>query len=256
MKVYCINLDSRPDRWKKIQSRFNKVCSDSELISGLKISDLKRFSAVTPDDPEATKIGHFGSKKEKACALSHYRVWKKAIDDGCSRVMILEDDVRFHKDFVKIIRQKLEDLTIEDKNWHCLSLNYVSLFINWDGGWEKMKSQTLAGGYILSWKGLQFLTHNFGFTILPSDHMIRCLYLQGHSYGYFPWLCVQDYSDSDIQSLEHFNSMASWFKDIYFPHKQDLYHSDEEINSDVINSEIEVFDKTIHLLNKDGNSML
>lgn len=213
MKIYCINLDSRPDRWGRMKKRFEELGFDN----------VERFSAVTPDDPEVQNIGHFGSRKEKACALSHYRVWKLAQERGETHILVLEDDVRFHKNFKIILEDKVQKLLNQDKLWDCLSLNYVSLNINWTTGWEQMRSQTLAGGYLLSPKGLNFLTHNFGSIILPSDHMIRCLYLQGHSYGHFPWLCVQEYEDSDIQSPEHFQFMAEWFKNKYFPQFGELY---------------------------------
>lgn len=53
---------------------------------------------------------------EIGCFLSHYLVWKKVVKNDYSRVMVLEDDIRFEPYFrhkVQFIVHELERLQIE-----------------------------------------------------------------------------------------------------------------------------------------------
>ena len=68
-KVYCINLDSRKDRWKECVIEFNKI--------GI-LDEVERFSAVKHERGIA------------GCTLSHYEIIKKCKKDGCKNVLIFE----------------------------------------------------------------------------------------------------------------------------------------------------------------------
>ena len=88
-KIYCINLDSREDRWESVQKEFDKV--------GI-LNKVKRISAVTkqevPYDPRPVKgksdlLGAF------ACSLSHEKCLKNAVENDYSNYLVFEDDVCF-----------------------------------------------------------------------------------------------------------------------------------------------------------------
>lgn len=71
--IYCINLDSRPDRWISVQQEFKKI-----WINTL----VKRFSAVyTP------KNGHLW------CMLSHRLIVEEAVSKKWKNVLVFEDDI-------------------------------------------------------------------------------------------------------------------------------------------------------------------
>ena len=96
-KIFCINLDKRPDRWKVALSEFNKV--------GLG-SHVERYSAIEHEE------GCIG------CALSHYNIIKKAKEEGYKNVLIFEDDVEFlrtdqFEDVVINAFSQLESLNID-----------------------------------------------------------------------------------------------------------------------------------------------
>lgn len=91
-KIYCINLDSRPDRWELAQREFEKV--------GI-LNKVKRMSAVTkqevPYDPRPVKgksdlLGAF------ACSLSHSKCLQDAMENNYSNYLVFEDDICF-KDY-------------------------------------------------------------------------------------------------------------------------------------------------------------
>ncbi|KKM26889.1 hypothetical protein LCGC14_1580230 [marine sediment metagenome] len=88
LKVFCINLDDRPDRWAEVQEEVKKI--------GITI---ERFPAIKH------KRGHTG------CILSHIEVWKMAKSLGVW--MTIEDDILFlshpKQNLEKAIKQLPDD---------------------------------------------------------------------------------------------------------------------------------------------------
>ncbi len=91
MKVYCINLDRRPDRLAHMTEQFERL--------GI---DFIRVPAVDGQDPgvwtEAKKcgVGFVGKKMSDgayACFQSHRKIWQMLIESGDGHAMVLEDDV-------------------------------------------------------------------------------------------------------------------------------------------------------------------
>lgn len=74
-KIYCINLDRRPDRWQECIKEFNRI--------GLPLEKVTRFSAID------MKHGGMG------CYASHITVMEDALVNNYQRTLILEDDVMF-----------------------------------------------------------------------------------------------------------------------------------------------------------------
>ena len=79
-EIYCINLDSRGDRWWDVQHEFDKVGISKRV---------KRFKAIVGDG-----INSF-QKAENGCRLSHCEIIKQAKERGLKNVLIFEDDVVF-----------------------------------------------------------------------------------------------------------------------------------------------------------------
>jgi hypothetical protein len=76
LKAFCINLDSRPDRWVQVQEAFKPT--------GI---SLERFSAIKNDDGM------------RGCGASHVAVIKEAQKRGLPWVLIVEDDCQPVPDF-------------------------------------------------------------------------------------------------------------------------------------------------------------
>ena len=79
-KIYCINLDSRKDRWEKCVSKFSSL--------GIK-DKVERFSAIN--------LSHLKDLNPKirgraGCALSHALILRKAKDLKLNNYLVLEDD--------------------------------------------------------------------------------------------------------------------------------------------------------------------
>ena len=74
-KIFCINLDSRPDRWEEAQKEFEKACIQDRV---------ERFPGiVVPGNPD------------KGAHLSHAGCIRLAKEQGCRNVLILEDDIEW-----------------------------------------------------------------------------------------------------------------------------------------------------------------
>lgn len=104
--IYCINLDTRADRWQKMDEQFSRLRIDAH-----------RFPASTglPADhnPRRKTLGQIG------CLKSHCAVIKDAMAKGYKQIMVLEDDVVFCDDFherLAYCTKKLPD------NWDTLYL--------------------------------------------------------------------------------------------------------------------------------------
>jgi len=98
---YCINLDSRKDRWEAVQGEFEKIHFYPE-----------RFSAIQDEIPA------------RGCYKSHLAILKEAQAKD-TNVFIFEDDVEFvhphnsgsvyYGDIIDVIEQSMEELAVF--NW-------------------------------------------------------------------------------------------------------------------------------------------
>lgn len=93
--VYCLNQDSRPDRWKQAINEFDRV--------GL--SKYHRFPSVPADQPI------------RSFCLSQYAMLKTFLTTGSQTLLILEDDVIF--DGLGMLERSIADLPA---NWDMLFL--------------------------------------------------------------------------------------------------------------------------------------
>lgn len=82
-KIYCINLDRRPDKWLKSFEEFSK----NNLI-------VDRVSAIDGNNLGKTRINPW----ELGCFQSHILVLRDMIKNGYEKILVLEDDIEFMSD--------------------------------------------------------------------------------------------------------------------------------------------------------------
>ena len=90
-EIFCINLDSRPDRWASFLKEAKRL--------GI-AHRVKKFSAIVPP----SKDGALG------CKLSTLSIIKKAKNKNLKNFLILEDDVVFKKNALKNLSVSLSQL--------------------------------------------------------------------------------------------------------------------------------------------------
>ena len=83
-KIYCINLDRRPDRWARCEEIFKKHDLSVERVSAV---DKRTLSGGT------LPLGALGVLR------SNLGIIKGAKSDGLSKICIFEDDIELDDDF-------------------------------------------------------------------------------------------------------------------------------------------------------------
>lgn len=86
--IYVINLPTRPDRKQEMLAEFENIGL------GRNHPIVEFFPAVRPES-----AGEFPSIGARGCFLSHLGVLRDAQEHGYERILILEDDLNFSRDF-------------------------------------------------------------------------------------------------------------------------------------------------------------
>lgn len=89
-KTFCINLDSRPNRWKSALEEFAKNSFNVEKISAI---DGSKTNLEFPPEIKEGAVG---------CSLSHLYTMKLAKQLNLKNYLVLEDDVKFVDNFQQI----------------------------------------------------------------------------------------------------------------------------------------------------------
>lgn len=101
-KIYCINLDRRPDKWEKSKAEFEK----NNLI-------VERVSAIDGNNLGETRI----SKWELGCVQSHLFVLRDMLAKGYEKILVFEDDIEFIPNVQKYF---VDNVRLIPANWQML----------------------------------------------------------------------------------------------------------------------------------------
>lgn len=170
-KIYCINLDSRPDRWQEVSARFQEL--------GI-AEDVTRVSAIIAEDPR------------QGCRDSHVQCVLDAEKNNCENILILEDDVLFLQENKPDFRSIIQLLKNNSK-WDLFYLGgspmYPARFI----GKSVFKSRFFSThAYVVNKKAFPKIQS----ATLPIDFWF-CF--NTVSYGLYPIYAVQGESFSNIR---------------------------------------------------------
>lgn len=98
---YCINLDSRPDRWNHSLKQFEKL-GIAKII--------KRISGVDFGD-KSVESGRAG------CTAAFFKVFQKTLINKDRIFTIFEDDVLFYSDSAELINAAMDTILINGIEW-------------------------------------------------------------------------------------------------------------------------------------------
>lgn len=87
-KIYCINLDRRPDRWQSVSEQFR--------LHNLRV---ERFAAIDAQLCGITPV--------QAFTRSHYEVIAKSQQAAAKSVLIFEDDAVLHPIFNQLLEESM-----------------------------------------------------------------------------------------------------------------------------------------------------
>jgi hypothetical protein len=110
--IYVINLDKRPEKWKRVKKSFDKRHLKVNRVSGIdgKLIPPSVLEELAGSYPNRLYPGEIG------CLLAHVSVIKDAYERGFQIVWIAEDDM-FFLDNVKLIPYLLTKLSRIDPDW-------------------------------------------------------------------------------------------------------------------------------------------
>lgn len=91
VKVYCINLDRRPDRLEHMQGQFDRLGLAFERIAAVDGADPAVAEAARSCPPGMTGLPM--SAAAYGCLQSHRLAWARLVASGASHAMIFEDDL-------------------------------------------------------------------------------------------------------------------------------------------------------------------
>jgi len=194
-KIFCINLDSRTDRWDECIQEFKKIGIED---------DVERISAV---DIQPGIIG---------CTKSHYECVKIAKERNYESVLILEDDVTFTLDALDILEKTFEQLHTRDIKFDMLYLGGNPYGIDnqlIDSNLALLVSSKAAHAYIIcshmydtvldmyekcEWKNNNDWHHSNPFRYNIDIFYIRNIQSLRNTYGVYPSIAEQRTSYSDL----------------------------------------------------------
>lgn len=200
-KIYCINLDRRPDRWEdNCLPQFKKI--------GL---DVERFSAT---DGKELKLpqGHVYSA-ELAGSYSHLNVLKEAKKNNVEKLLLLEDDVVFTENVNELFNNVINNVPTD---WDYLFFggNHIGGFQQISDGVSKLNRSyaihacgVKSSGYDVMIQHLEnkinTVMSDLSVTHKPSvaaDYFLGDLHRVLNTYCFIPHLAWQLDGHSDIQN--------------------------------------------------------
>lgn len=203
LKIYVINLDSRPDRWEKIQEEFNRVG----------ITNYERFSAIRPvalrpdflkGKPEGYRIGCYG------CLLSHMCVIQKAKEEGLKEVLIIEDDVGF-KQPISVLDDVLTQFIQSDESFDMLYLSgsHIAKCSQVLGNIVRVHNTLTTSSYIIRESIYDYVIENLkNFNREIDVFYSECVQFTCYCYCTNPHITYQKNDFSDIQQRNVLYSMS------------------------------------------------
>ena len=106
MKIFVINLRSATEKRETMKNTLDKYTKEYiffDAINGKQLKDSEykiNLNWMNPWNNTHTTYGEVG------CALSHYTLWKKMVDENIEQALILEDDIVINNpNFISIIEK-------------------------------------------------------------------------------------------------------------------------------------------------------
>lgn len=193
MNVFLVNLDKDVERMQAADAQLRSLNVAYERISAVYGKDLtqaERDAAVNKFRWWCA-IGRPIGLGEIGCALSHYRLYRRMIDENISYACILEDDVILTPEFPKQLKSVEQWLDITKPQAVLLSNHTREM----SEAWQILpaKKDMYTEGYILTQQAAKALLKANLPMQVPCDHWGRWVKMKAiELYHAFPTVCTQD----------------------------------------------------------------
>ena len=125
-KVYIINLENRIEKKNYMLEQIKNLDNtfDVEFFDAVDGNKLEELEELEESYENGYKFNVLESwydpvtnrsltKGEVGCALSHYTIWKKMVDNNIDRAIIFEDDIGIPVDFVSTFNKLTSELPVD-----------------------------------------------------------------------------------------------------------------------------------------------
>jgi len=104
IKIYVVSLKEAKERRKHIKTQLEKINIEYEIIDAIYGKSLSNEELKQKCDMEiVNKYPNWLTKGAIGCALSHYKIYNKILQDGVDYGIVLEDDAKLLPKFEKVI---------------------------------------------------------------------------------------------------------------------------------------------------------
>ena len=195
MKVFLINLDKDTARMAAANaqlSKFNVLYERISAIYGKNLSLEERNTSVNKFRWWCA-VGRPIALGEIGCALSHYQIYQRMIEENISSACILEDDVILEKDFKRQLKMVEQWLEVSKPQVVLLSNHTHEVCHDWKI--LPAQSDMYTEGYVITQMAAKALLKVNLPMEVPCDHWGRWVQLKVIKlYHAFPSVCSQDQS--------------------------------------------------------------
>lgn len=241
-KAFFINLDRRKDRLDHINKN---LPFSAERFSAIEAKSLEL-------NDEIKKI--FGKNLEKftkaeiACALSHYRLWKRlTLDKGSDNYLILEDDVVFKEGFTNFWNQ------VFSKN---IPKNYNLIYLGGCQPWNKPHYHKVLekyNDYFFNIKRNDFFTKNDHFWHMNASSYVLSKTAASLLCQWVEQNGIDDALDNFMQKFFNENKLFAVPKSIYHLNPLMSYQLHEENDNTEIDKKSDLRHATEKFNNNNNN---
>ncbi|MFM4728062.1 glycosyltransferase family 25 protein [Aeromonas caviae] len=143
VKVFVLSLPHAHERRKSVQRQFTELGIDFEFFNGVYGNNLSESEIGLVYDSERAKIavGRDLTKGEIGATYSHFKMYQKALNEGCEYLIIFEDDIIIDKRLKTFVDNLVTSTEVEDKS----SIYFIQEHCNVENMISNDSRRTLAG---------------------------------------------------------------------------------------------------------------
>ncbi|XP_077986658.1 procollagen galactosyltransferase 2-like [Glandiceps talaboti] len=177
-EIYMINLVRREDRRNRMMTIFKELGIEAKHVPAV---DGKKLTQSEIDTLGIQMLPGFAdpyngrelTKGEIGCFLSHYQIWKEVLEKRYSKVLILEDDIRFHYKFKPELIEMMRELEGLDLKWDLVYIGRKRM--NPDKEFYVSGSKHLVWPYYTYWTLGYILSQKGALKLLDADPLPKLL---------------------------------------------------------------------------------
>jgi GR25 family glycosyltransferase involved in LPS biosynthesis len=192
-KIFCINLDRRPDRWE----HFIKQSKEFNL------TEFERVSAVDGKNIDLSKYPTNLTDGELGLVLTTIKIFEGCLENKYNNVLILEDDCVFEKEILNV-----------DKYFQNLPPNWDMIYFGGNHNIHGNYPEPVKVNDFVKKVSYTYSSHMIGFNIkmyeqilsllktyqFQVDIVYSMLQKENNCYTFYPRLSTQLVDYSDIQN--------------------------------------------------------